>query len=191
VLWLGGLPAVGKTTAARRFCESHGLRLYTLDDRTQEHLSRLPPETRGLEEEWATITPEEAADIFELRARARFPFVVEDLLALPGGAPVLAEGPHLLPDLVAPLLAGRDRALFVLLPSEVQRVGVRERVGDRYADTSDPERALESRLARDDVLAGRFRRLASTHKLSFVELDDISETAPALERYFLPILDPD
>jgi len=72
IFWLGGMSGVGKTTAARALARRHDLRLYSFDAHQFEHASRLPPETRTLDEIWVDTTPEELADWFEERCRERF-----------------------------------------------------------------------------------------------------------------------
>ena len=41
VLWIGGPPGAGKSTAARRFAHRHGLRFYGVDLHTYDHGARL------------------------------------------------------------------------------------------------------------------------------------------------------
>ncbi len=40
VYWIGGSPAAGKSTIARRLAERYGLRLYVTDDVMREHAGR-------------------------------------------------------------------------------------------------------------------------------------------------------
>jgi hypothetical protein len=188
VLWLGGMSGVGKTTAARLFAHCHDLRLYSLDARTYEHANRLPPEPRPLEEIWIDMTPTALADWFEEKARERFPLVVEDLLTVQDEAPIVAEGPQLLPELVAPLLASPDNALYVVAPPAIQQPLVRARVSDLAARTRNPEHARTNRLARDEELARRLRVSAAAYRVPIIEVADVTETLPAVERHFGPSL---
>jgi hypothetical protein len=157
----------------------HDLRLYSLDARTYEHEAKLPPETRTLDELWVDTTPEALADWFEEHARSRFPLVLEDLAAIDDDAPVIVDGPQLLPELVAE----RGHALFVVAAPALQRDLVTARGSSLYARTRDPERALENRLARDAILADRLRASADV-----VEIGDIAETAAVVERFFEPLI---
>jgi hypoxanthine phosphoribosyltransferase len=182
------MSGIGKTTAARALARRYDLRLYSLDARTYQHAARLPPETRTLDELWVDTTPPELADWFERSSRDRFRLVVDDLLALPADAPVIADGPQLLPDLVAPLLASPRQALFVIARPELQQRLVKARGSDLYARTRDPERALENRLARDQLLAAHLRETAQVRGLTAVGVDDVSDTRPAIERHFEPFL---
>jgi adenylate kinase len=188
VLWLGGMSGVGKTTAARALAGRHDLKLYSLDAHTYEHARQLPPEARSLDEVWVDTTPEELADSFERAARERFRLVLADLLALPEDVPVIVEGPQLLPEQVAPLLASPQAALFVVAERDVQRRLVTARGSDLYARTRDPGRALENRLRRDEELARRVRAAAAGHGLPVVAVSDVRNTRAAVESRFTPLL---
>jgi hypothetical protein len=110
------MSGVGKTTAARAFATEHDLWLYSLDARTYEHEARMPRDSLTLDERWVDSTPEELADWFEDHARYRFRLVLTDLAEIPDdGAPVLVDGPQLLPELVS------GTTLFVVAAAELQR----------------------------------------------------------------------
>jgi hypothetical protein len=188
VLWLGGMSGVGKTTAARLFAHRHDLRLYSFDARTYAHAERLPPEPGTLDEIWVDTTPAALADWFEEKALERFPLAVEDLLAIEDDAPIIVDGPQLLPELVAPLLASPSHALYVVAPAEMQQPLVRARGSELATRTRDPDRARANRLARDEELAQRLRVTAAAHGLPLVEIADVTETLPAIERHFEPLL---
>lgn len=188
VFWLGGMSGVGKTTAARLFAHRHDLRLYSLDAHTYEHASRLPPEPRTLDEIWVDMTPAELADWFEDHARQRFPEVVEDLLAVEDEAPIIVEGPQLLPELVAPLLPSPRSALYVVAPPRMQVPLVQARGSGIATRVRDPELARANRLARDEDLVRRLRSTTAAHGLQLIEVGGVTETLPAVERHFEPLL---
>jgi hypothetical protein len=172
------MSGVGKTTAARAFATEHDLWLYSLDSRTYEHAAKMPSDSLTPDERWVDSTPEELADWFEDHARHRFPLVLTDLAAIPDdGAPVLVDGPQLLPELVS------GTTLFVVAASELQRELVIARGSDLYARTRDPERALANRLARDEILVARLRSRAEV-----VEITRVEETREALDARFLPAI---
>lgn len=175
VLWLGGMSGVGKTTAARAVARRHDLWFYSLDSRTYAHAEAMnvPALEMSLDELWVDRTPEEMAEDFEQEARARFPLVLEDLAALPDDdAPILAEGPQLLPGLVG------EPAFFVVASSELESDLVATRGSFTYARTRNPQRALANRLRRDELLAERLRAAANV-----VEIFDVRETEPLVERF--------
>lgn len=189
VLWLGGMSGVGKTTAALNLAHRYDLRLYTVDARTYEHAAKLPADPRTLDEIWVDTTPETLADWFEDGSRDRFQLILDDLARVEDEAPVLVEGPQLLPDLVAPLLPARDRAVFVVALPELQQRLVKERGPGVSSRTSDPERAVANRLGRDEVLVERLRSRAAAHGLTIVEVTDVEDTLPAVESRLLPLLE--
>jgi hypothetical protein len=156
VLWLGGMSGVGKN-GCPCLARHYDLRLYSLDSYTYEHAAQLPPEGRTLDELWVDTTPTALADWFERHSRERFALVLDDLRSLPRDAPVIADGPHLLTELLAPQLMSRARALYVVARPELQRRLVTERGSGLYRRTRDARRALENRLGRDEVLSSRIR----------------------------------
>jgi hypothetical protein len=187
VFWLGGMSGVGKTTAARALARRHDLRLYSFDAHQLEHSQRLPPETRTLDEIWVDTTPAELADWFEGQSRMRFELVLADLLALRDDAPILVDGPQALPGLVAPLLPSPQHALYIVASREMQEPLVRARGSGIASRVRDPERAVANRLGRDEELVRRLLASATEHGLPLVEVADVMETLPALERHFEPL----
>src|SRR5262249_48264353 len=146
--------------------------------RSYEHAEKMPPDEATLDERWVETTPEQLADWFEDYSRERFPLMLADLAEIPDDrAPVLVEGPQVLPELVT------GTALFVVAEPALQRELVTGRGSDLYARTRDPERALANRLGRDEILAARLR--AGTN---VVEISRIEETREALDAHFLPAI---
>jgi len=188
VLWLGGMSGVGKTTAARAIARRYDVRLYSLDSRTYEHAAALPVETRTPDEIWVDSTAEALADWFEDMARARFPLVVADLLEIEDAAPIIVDGPQVLPELVAPLLRSPAQALYVFARAELHRQLVTERGSLTDSQTRDPDRARENRLRRDEVLVERLRAEAPNHDLPIAQVADVTETKPLVEQHFAPFL---
>ena len=199
VLWLGGMSGVGKTTNGRAVARKYDLRFYSLDSYTldhhrnrvnrDEHPALHSFDTLSVENLWVETTGREIADRFEAASRERFPFVLDDLLALPRDAPILVEGPQLLPDLIAPLLPQPDQALYVVADSELQRRLVEQRGGASYSRSSDPERAANNRTERDRVLSERVREAAEQHGLAVEEVRDPAEAAALIEARFRRVLD--
>jgi hypothetical protein len=183
------MSGVGKTTAALTLAHRHDLRLYTVDARTYEHDAKLPADPRTLDEIWVDTTPKALADWFEEVSRDRFRLILGDLAEIEDDAPVLVEGPQLLPDLVAPLLPTPDRVVYVVARPELQQRLVKARGPGVSSRTSDPERAIANRLGRDEVLVDRVRASAAELGLPLVEVAEVEETLPAVESRLLPVLE--
>lgn len=194
MLWLGGMSGVGKTTNGRAVARTFDLRFYALDSYTLDHhRNRVRPaehpglawfDSHSVEEIWVQTPGAEIADRFEAASRERFPFVLDDLLALPSDAPILVEGPQLLPELVAPLLGHEDQALYLVADGELQRQLLAGRGGASYERSSDPERALANRLERDRILTERLRAAALERGLTVREVHDPAEAAALIENQF-------
>jgi hypothetical protein len=102
-----------------------------------------------------------------------FGLIVADLLALPPEPLILVEGFRLLPRLVAPLLSGPERAVW-LAPTATFRAAAFERRGFTWAipsKTSQPERALSNLLARDQLFTEEMVADASALGLRVIEVD--------------------
>jgi 2-phosphoglycerate kinase len=198
VLWLGGMSGVGKTTNGRAVARKYDLRFYSLDSYTYDHhRNRVRPEehpaltsfdTLSVEELWVETTGREIADRFEAACRERFEFVLDDLLALPRDAPILVEGPQLLPDLIAPLLADADQALYLVADTELQQRLVAARGQTSYERSSNPERAVENRAERDVILSQRLQAACAQVGLPVVQVHDPSTAPQIIETHFNRLL---
>jgi len=133
------------------------------------------------------MTSEELADWFEEKSRERFPLVLEDLLGLEDEAPVIVDGPQLLPELVAPLAASPGHVLYVIASRSMQEPLVRARGSGVSSKVSDPERARLNRLGRDEELVRRLRTGAAAHGFQLAEVQHVTQTLPTIERHFEPL----
>jgi hypothetical protein len=118
-----------------------------------------------------------------------FSLVLEDLLAMGAGRPVLVEGSALLPDLVQPWLGEARQAAWVVPAPEFQRLHYSQRAFIRgiLAECSDPETAFGHWMARD-IRFGRWV-LARTHSLGLPSLvvdgrHDLASNAARLVEIF-------
>jgi hypothetical protein len=167
------MSGVGKTTVARTVARRYDLWLYSLDSRTYAHAEamQVPALKMTTDELWLDRTPEEMAADFVSEARARFELVLADLGAIPDDrAPILADGPQLLPDLVP------GPALFLVASSALQSRLLAGRGSFTHSATSDPERAFANRVRRDELLADRLRPHA-------VEIEDVEETEALVDAF--------
>lgn len=200
VLWIGGGTGAGKTTVAKAIAERHGLERYDYDwhdardhsDRTRvdRHPKRAAFLAMSMDERWVMRSPKRMAEMELLEFRERFEMVLEDLAALPADR-VVADGFGLLPELVAPHLASRRQAIFLLPTPATRERNYAARGWAGIAGTSDHGRASRNKLDRDALLTEHVRRTARAHDLATVELDGsqmLEEVIATVERHFAPML---
>ena len=130
VLWLGGTPCSGKSSVAQHLIDRHAIQLYHYDRHEQAHLARRDPvrhpafcaDTRlDMDERWVRRPVGTMVRATTAAWHERFELVLADLLALPATAPILAEGPGLLPADVAPLLTSSWQAIWLVPTEEFKR----------------------------------------------------------------------
>ncbi len=174
VYWIGGGPGGGKSTTARGLADRHGLHLYATDDVMSDHGGRLTAQeapylaefiAMDMDERWLNRTPETMLDTFHWFRGEGFALIIEDLLRLPPGTRVVAEGFRLLPYLVEPLLTEPDQAVWLLPTPEFYDTALSAR-GSTWtipAMTSDPERTRQNMSDRDRMFVDRM--VAETDRL--------------------------
>lgn len=125
VLWIGGPQGTRRHELARALAMRFDLALYSVEEQTAAHASRMPP----VGESSALTT-----------ARHRFRLVLEDLRELGAARGAIVEGEELYPTSVAAVLRFPDQALF-LLPAdggayawEARDLRLRTLPADRPAD---------------------------------------------------------
>lgn len=192
VRWIGGGSGAGKSTVARQLAADHGLRLYHAEP-FSKFVARADPGATPLlqgfmamdmDERWLNRPPETMLETFHGFRGEGFELVLDDLLALPQDAPVLAEGFSLLPRLVAPLLS-RPRQAVWLLPSPEFRRAAFESRGSTWTipnKTSDPQRALANLLARDQLFTEELRAQARAFQLQTIDVDGSVGVAESVAR---------
>jgi hypothetical protein len=181
VYWVGGGSEAGKSTVAWHLAAGHGLRLYSTDAAMPDHASRSRPEEAPLlhefaamdmDERWVHRSPATMLETFHWFRGESFGLIVEDLVQLPAGPGVLAEGFRLLPSLVRPL-AAPGHAVW-LAPTPAFRRAAFEWRGSLLeiaGQTSDPERALPNLLERDRMFTERIRAEATELGLPVIDVD--------------------
>lgn len=120
VLWIGGPPLSGKTTAARRLARRHGLRLYSSDTRTWAHRDRALAARVDAARRWESLAQHERwrqrpEDLLAMSLhRERGPMALEDLEGLPPHPLVVAEGSVLPASAVSSGRAEQLRSVWIV-----------------------------------------------------------------------------
>jgi hypothetical protein len=183
VRWIGGPPDSGKTTVATIIAERHGLQEYHFDRHEMAHFGRLDParhsslyaahpDRMSTEQRWLGSPPDAMARDTIASWSERFEMAIDDLRAMPATPGIVAEGPGLFPELVAPLLT-RPRHAIWLIPSnpfKLASVARRGKPGNRH-ETRDPDRATHNLTQRDLLIAAHIRRTAADRGLCVIEID--------------------
>ena len=191
VLWIGGAQGAGKSTAARNFAHRKGLRLYLVDTFTYSHAERVETGSypamrtfgaKTMDERWLHPEPEEMVDDFVDYSRERFRMILDDLRALPAEPAIVAEGPQLLPELVAPLLVRPDSAVWLVPTPRLQRGLLDTRPSAGPSHTSDADVVKAKITRRNELIAERIQASALELRLAVVEIDAYEDAEEALER---------
>lgn len=190
VYWIGGGSGGAKSTVARHLADRYGLRYYGTDDVMSDHAARSTPAdsprlaefvAMDMDQRWLLRSPEVMLETFHWFQGEGFDHIVADLLAFPAGPGIVVEGFRLLPRLVAPLLADRAHAVW-LLPTPQFRERALDHRGGRWTiagRTSDPRRALDNLLTRDRMFTDRLAAELRELDLPWITVDG-SATEPAL-----------
>ncbi|MCU0519513.1 MAG: hypothetical protein MUF84_02310 [Anaerolineae bacterium] len=192
VAWLGGSPCSGKSSVAGRLAERGDVRIYHVDEAFGDFVRRVTPDRHPVTSKWTT-TPwndlwMQPTDVLLAEAIAayseQFELILEDLRGMPDGEAVLAEGTALLPALVAPLLASRGQALWMVPTEAFQRAMYPKRgtwVQDILASCADPDAALKAWMDRDVAFARWVAAEACVLGLSVVWVDGSQDIAMLTE----------
>jgi hypothetical protein len=181
VRWIGGGTGAGKSTVSRSLADEHHLTLYSSDDAIGEHARRSTPTDQPLLHEfigmdmdmrWLHRSPEEMFETFHFFRGEAFEMIVDDVLKLSEHGPVLAEGFRLLPRLVAPWLSRPGQAVWLIPTPEFRRAAVASRgsAWDIAGRTTDPPRAFENLLARDELFTRGVEADARALRLRVLEV---------------------
>jgi hypothetical protein len=184
VFWLGGGCGAGKTTLARAVTRRLDLRLYPVDAHTYDHLERskgaeFPASrasaTQSSAERWRQ-DPAELAQRFAAVAAERLALIRADLHALGEGPTIVAEGPQLLPALIAPMMQTTEHGLWLVPSADFGRRGVATRGGSFLSDD-----AQSKRYRRDLLLTEWNAHQATALGLQTLEVDGSLSLAETLE----------
>lgn len=202
VLWIGGPPDTGKTSVAEVLVSRYGLQIYHFDDHAERfwlhHFSNDPTShgyawmAKNWDERWVLPLPVAMAAEAVHMAQECFPLILADLLAMPAEPCIVAEGFELLPALVAPVLANRQQALW-LLPTEAFQYDAFVRRGKPayHQQATDPGLAAHNHFARDRCLAQQLHEQVQAYKLHSLIVDHSLSLSTVVQRtveQFAPVV---
>jgi len=174
----------GKTTIARVLARRLDLRLYSVDEYIYAHAERTKrggfPLNRAVaemtpEQRW-NGTPAELAERFAAVAAERLDMVLADPRDLGPGPTVVAEGPPLFPDLIAPLMQTAEHGLWLLPTPEFGQHGVAGRRAGGLAGE-----AARRRRDRDVLLTEMNRRQVQRHGMPSADVDGNRSLADTID----------
>jgi hypothetical protein len=200
VLWIGGGTGGGKSSTAIVLAEHHGIERYNYDwhdardhserTRADRHPNRAAFLAMSMDERWVDRDPAAMAEMEVIEFRERFEMVLDDLATLSADR-VVADGFGLLPELVAPLLADRRQAIFLLPTPAFREWSLTQRGWVTIEGTTNPVRARVNKLARDAFLTEHVRRTAAAFELAVIDIDGsrlLADVTAEVERRFAPLL---
>lgn len=154
--------------------------MYSTDEMMPDHASRSTPDsapylrrfkTMDMNERWVNRSPETMLETFPWFRGEGFDLIVDDLLRLPTGTRVIAEGFRLLPHLVTPLLAHTGHAVWLLPTPEFRRHAFNRRGWTIPHKTSHPELARRNLLERDRMFTDRLFETTMRLGLPVITID--------------------
>jgi hypothetical protein len=203
VLWIGGPPDSGKTSITDILADRYGLGRYHFDRHETAHFGRADPDRHPAlwaahpdrmtaEQRWLGAPPDEMAAATIASWSERFWMALDDVLEMPEGRVIVAEGPGLFPELVAPFLSDPRKAVWLIPSEEFKRASAarRGKPGNRH-ETSDPERASHNLIERDLIMGRYIREQCVALGLRLIEAtskESVCAVARQVEEQFSPWL---
>jgi hypothetical protein len=141
-----------------------------------------------MDERWVDRSPATMYETFHWFHGEGFHLIVEDLLAMPPGQGIVVEGFRLLPSLVAPLLADRSRAVWLLPTPDFRAFAIDNRAKTPTGPpgfvhrTSDPERAGRNIAERDWYFVERLRIETRELGLQAITVDAAAGESESVDR---------
>lgn len=159
VYWVGGSPCSGKSSIAAALATEFGFATYSCDDAFFRHAKIVDPRRHptfdrlsraSCDELWMRPVAVQVAEEIELY-NEEFALILDDLGAMAGDNPIVAEGAALMPHLLHTLGIAHDRAIWIVPTPAFQRehYSRREWRHSVLARCTDPEVAWSNWMERD------------------------------------------
>jgi shikimate kinase len=203
VFWVGGSPCSGKSTIADKLGKKYSLRVYHADDHFPDHVQRANPNKQPLlaalkKMNWDEIFMRpvnmQVEEVFAIY-REESEFILDDLSALIGKEPIIAEGAAFTPENLMPFLQNRSNAVWIVPTPDFQRAHYERREWLQHIlnQCRHPEQAYENWMERDAEFARQIIQLTQKKKLNLVVVDGsrtIKEITNKVEWIFFPESNP-
>lgn len=179
VYWIGGMPASGKSTVARRLAEQLDLPVYHLDIHEPEHLGQITTERQpnwwfSIHEKYLTFPTARLTEILLAECEERMAFVFKDVRNHQTVS-LLAEGAAFLPGILQREGVQARRALFLILDPDARasrweslRSATRTSV---LSDYDDPEAAWATWMERDKLVSQVIAEQARAAGMGLLEIE--------------------
>lgn len=205
VIWLGGGTDAGKTSLARMFSAKYDLQIYHFDRQSPsweavqinegEHPYCLQWEQMTDEERWLRPAEVQAKHVYAMWAE-KYTYRLNDLLSLPKGKKIVAEGYGFLPSYVAPLIESKQQAIWLVPTEDFKKRTFKARVLEGAKASyrhrvQYPEQALDFHRRRDMIITARVREEAIARNLKLLTIDggrSLDEVFAIVEDHFEPYL---
>lgn len=208
VLWIGGSPCSGKSTAGHTIAQRYVFLDYHLDAWASNHMARRVAAgdaqaeaflRMNADQRWVERSVEELVQEVLISWPRNAELALEDLRAFPRENIIVAEG-NFFPECVAPYLSSPHQAIWLVPTDAFCEQGRRARWAEleqrkqRHGipnEDSDPEKRRRNIIARDCQLAHHVGQQAEALHLPIYEVDGSlsrAEMADLVERHFDPYL---
>lgn len=197
VFWIGGSPCSGKSTIAAALAAEFDLARYTCDDEVERHASLASSDAAPVMRRLARATCDDlwmrpvGQQIREEIAHyeEEFPFILDDLHAMSGVRPVIAEGAALLPRLLTGIGIDPVRSIWIVPSPAFQRDHYARRMWrhDVLAPCADPDQAWRNWMDRDIGFARHVAAEARRQDLTCLTVDgsrSLRATVDEVRRHF-------
>lgn len=178
---LGGSPCSGKSTIAEKLTSRFQFQYYKVDDFEQDHMSRCRPDRHPVmfryskmswDEIWSRPPLVQVQEEFEFY-RERFEMIIEDLLKVEPGTPIILEGAAYLPELLSKYSVNPNRLIY-LVPTkafQIHHYSQRPWIKHILKECRDPEQAFENWMERDHLFGQEIFRQAKTYGFKALLVD--------------------
>jgi 2-phosphoglycerate kinase len=200
IFWIGGSNCCGKSTISELLAKRYGLDVYHCDEHTfGDHFDRVNREKqpelfemyhkfRFEFENFLTKSDEDVLMFMEKFLIMAFRMVIDDLLVLPRGKPVIVEGPVIQPQVLSNL--GEHKKMIWYIPSEEflrNNHPTRDFVIEQAKSYKTPEKTIQNWVHKSAYFARRQKESAKQSGLRFLDVDgssSIEEIARLTETHF-------